>query len=182
MAAKAQQREGSAMPLGLPVALLFAAQAAAPPPQTQPTPTADCPAHAPDPKSGPIVICAPKSQGYRLDPDVLEAKREKKNQAGRPHNPHEAYRDKGCAIGPTGCPPAPINLLAAGLAAAQMGARLAKGQEIGSMFRTTPEPSEYQLYLEAKKRREEKEADAAGEKAKAAAQAAAAGKPAETKD
>ena len=166
------------MPVGLPVALLLAAQAAALPPQSsQPAPPADCPAQAPDPKSGPIVICAPKSQGYRLDPDVVEAKREKKSQAGRPHNPHEAYRDKGCAIGPTGCPPAPINLLAAGLAAAQMGARLAKGQEIGSMFKTTPEPSEYQLYLEAKKRREEKEADAAAEKAKAAAQAAAASEP-----
>ena len=171
------------MPAGLPVALLFAAQAATPPPQaSQPAPSPECAAQTSDPKSGPIVICAPKAQGYRLDPDVLEAKREKKNQAGRPHNPHEAYRDKGCAIGPMGCPPAPINLLAAGLAAAQMGARLAKGQEIGSMFRTTPEPSEYQLYLEAKKRREEQEAQAVAEKAKAAAQAAAASKAAETKE
>ena len=163
------------MPAGLPVALLFAAQVAASPAQAaQPATPTDCAAQAPDPKSGPIVICAPKSQGYRLDPDVIEAKREKKNQAGRPHNPHEAYRDKGCAVGPTGCPPAPVNLIAAGLAAAQMGARLAKSQEIGSMFQTTPEASEYQLYLEAKKRREEKEAEAAAEKAKAAAQAAAA--------
>lgn len=157
---------------GLPVALVFAAQAAAPPVAAQPIPAAECPAQASDPKSGPIVICAPKTQGYRLDPDVLEARREKKNQAGRPHNPHEAYRDKGCVIGPMGCPPQPINLLAAAVTAAQMSARLAKGQEIGSMFETTPDPSEYQLYLEAKKRREDKEGQAAAEKEKAAAQAA----------
>ena len=168
------------MPVGLSFALVFAAQVATPPPQaTQPTLAPECVPGAADPKSGPIVICAPKSQGYRLDPDVLEAKREKTNQAGRPHNPHEAYRDKGCSIGPAGCPPAPVNLIAAGLAAAQMAARLSKGQEIGSMFQTTPEPSEYQLYLEAKKRREEAEAAAAAEKAKAAAQAAAGIKPAE---
>jgi len=166
------------MPAGLSAALLFAAQAAAPVSAQAPVP--DCPAHQPDPKSGPIVICAPKTQGYRLDPDVLEARREKKNQAGRPHNPHEAYRDKGCVIGPMGCPPQPaINLLAAAATAAQMGSRLAKGQEVGSMFKTTRDPTEYQLYLEAKKRREEKEADAAAAKVKAAAEAAraAAAKP-----
>src|SRR5690349_13852169 len=157
---------------GLPVALVFAAQAAAPPVAAQPISAAECPTQSSDPKSGPIVICAPKTQGYRLDPDVLEARREKKNQAGRPHNPHEAYRDKGCVIGPMGCPPQPINLLAAAVTAAQMSARLARGQEIGSMFETTPDPSEYQLYLEAKKRREEKEDQAAAEKEKAAAQAA----------
>ena len=160
------------MPAGLPVAFLLAAQAAAAPSTPQPAQAAECPAQAPDPKSGPIVICAPKTQGYRLDPDVVEAKREKKNQAGRPHNPHEAYRDRGCVIGPMGCPPQPVDLIAAALGAAQMGARLAKGQEIGSMFKTTPDPTEYQLYVEAKKRREEKEADAAAAKVKAAAEAA----------
>lgn len=159
------------MPVGLPVALLFA-QAAAAPVQTVQPPERECPVQTADPKSGPIVICAPKPDGYRLNPDVLEAKREKKNQAGRPHNPHEAYRDKGCVIGPMGCPPQPVNLLAAAITAAQMGARLAKGQEVGSMFQTTPDPSEYQLYLEAKKRREEHEAEAAAEKARATAQAA----------
>lgn len=167
------------MPASMPVALALFAQAAATPPPVAPQSVEagqrECIAQG-DPKTGPIVICAPKPQGYRLDPDVLEAKREKKNQAQRPHNPHEAYRDKGCVIGPMGCPSQPINLLAAAMTAAELSARLAKGQEIGSMFRTTPEPTEYQLYIEAKKRREEKDAQAAAEKEKAAAQAAA-GKP-----
>jgi hypothetical protein len=52
-----------------------------------------------------------------------------------------------------------------------MAERLSKGQEIGSMFVTDPQPSEYQLYLEAKRAREAKEAEAAA-KAKAAAKAA----------
>jgi hypothetical protein len=64
-----------------------------------------------------------------------------------------------------------INLLAAAATAAEMADRLSKGQEIGSMFVTDPQPSEYQLYLEAKKEREAKEAAKAA-KAKAAAQPA----------
>jgi hypothetical protein len=60
-----------------------------------------------------------------------------------------------------------INLIGVALTAAQMAERLAKGQEIGSMFVTDPHPSEYQLYVEAKKRREAKEEEkAAAKKAK----------------
>ena len=60
-----------------------------------------------------------------------------------------------------------INLIGVALTAAQMAERLAKGQEIGSMFVTDPHPSEYQLYVEAKKRRESKEEEkAAAKKAK----------------
>ncbi len=51
-----------------------------------------------------------------------------------------------------------------------MASRLAKGQEIGSMFVTDPHPSEYQLYQEFKREREAKEAE---KKAKAAAKAKA---------
>jgi hypothetical protein len=53
-----------------------------------------------------------------------------------------------------------------------MADRLAKGQEVGSIFETTPASGEYALYREAKRKREEKEAEAAAAKAKAAAQAA----------
>jgi hypothetical protein len=56
-----------------------------------------------------------------------------------------------------------------------MAARLSKGQEIGSMFRTTPEMSEYELYQEAKRAREAKEADAAAAAAARAKGAAGAG-------
>src|SRR5438045_1319408 len=59
-----------------------------------------------------------------------------------------------------------------GPAAAEMAARLSKGQEIGSMFVTDPHPSEYQLYLAAKAEREAKEAEAKAKALAAKAKAA----------
>jgi len=58
--------------------------------------------------------------------------------------------------------------------AEQIGERLAKGQEVGSIFATDPQSGEYQLYLEAKHRREEKEAQAKAKAVQAQAQAQAA--------
>jgi hypothetical protein len=181
------------MPTGLPVALVLLAQAAAAAPQidgpSAPAPKVDAAASAkkecttpaaPDPNSRAIVVCALRPQGYRLDPDVLAARRLKKQgEAGRPHNPHETYADHSCAtVGPMGCRGQPtIDIFTAGAALATMADRLSKGQEVGSMFQTQPTSSEYQLYLQAKKQREEAEADKAAKAAKAkaaAAQAAAA--------
>ena len=133
-----------------------------------------CAPNSTDAESRVIVVCAPKPQGYRIDPDVLAAHKAKREMmAGRPHNPHETFKDNSCkVVGPAPCMDAPmINLLAAAATAAEMADRLSKGQEIGSMFVTDPQPSEYQLYLEAKKEREAKEAAKAA-KAKAAAQLA----------
>jgi hypothetical protein len=121
-----------------------------------------------------IVVCAP--QGYRLDPDVMEAKREIRS-GGRPHNPHEAFRNNDCAtIGPMGCRGgAGINLVAAAITAATMIQKALSGGNVGEMFVTDPQPDEYQLYVEAKHAREAKEAEqAAAAKAKAAAAANAA--------
>lgn len=75
-----------------------------------------------------------------------------------------------------GCgPPAGINLVGAALTAVEMATRVAAGKEIGSMFVTDPQRSEYQLYLEAKREREARELEqAAQRKAKAAKAAAAA--------
>jgi hypothetical protein len=126
-------------------------------------------------KAGEIVVCVQRPQGYRLDPDVMEAKREIRG-GGRPKRP-DRMKDTSCAVvGAAGCigAGAGINLIGAALTAAEMAARLSKGQEIGSMFVTDPQPTEYQLYLEAKQRREAKEAAkaaAAKVKAKAAGQA-----------
>jgi hypothetical protein len=75
----------------------------------------------------------------------------------------------GCRGGPT------IDFLAVALTAAQMAERLSKGEEVGSMFVTDPHPSEYQLYKEVKKAREEKEADTAAAAVKDAATKSAAG-------
>jgi hypothetical protein len=66
------------------------------------------------------------------------------------------------------------------MTAAEMAKRLSKGQEVGSMFKTDPQPSEYQLYLEAKHRREAKEAQERAIARAKAAQAKPAGGSAET--
>ena len=77
---------------------------------------------------------------------------------------------------PAGCigAGAGINLIGAALTAAEMASRLASGKEIGSMFVTDPSPSEYQLYLEAKHDREERELDKAAQARAKAANAEAA--------
>ena len=160
------------------VALLFLAQAATygPAPPAQPPPTsAKAPECAPQPstaKPHEIIVCAVKPNGYRLDPDVLAARKAKKQgDSGRPRSPRETYADHSCTIvGPFGCRGTPtVNLIAAAATAAKIGDRLAKGQEVGSIFETDPHPTEYTLYQQAKRDREAKEAAAAAAKVKAAA-------------
>jgi|SRR6185369_1430088 len=121
-----------------------------------------------------IVVCAVKPQGFRIDPDVMAARKMKKDgNAGRPRNPHETFADHSCAnVGPMGCRGAPaINLVNVAMTAANISERLAKGQEVGSVFVTDPHPTEYQLYQEAKRQREARAAQAAAAKVKAAAEA-----------
>jgi hypothetical protein len=177
------------MPAGLPVAFLLFAQAAMATPPAEhvygpaavaaksaaPAPTSEreCAAQPKEPKGNEIVVCAVKPEGYRLPPDIVEARRLKKQgETVRPHNPHETYADHSCAtVGPMGCRGVPtVNFLAVAAVAAKISERLSKGEEIGSIFETTPSSSEYQLYLEAKRRREAKEARAAAAAAQAKAQ------------
>lgn len=177
------------MPAGLSIAFVMLAQAAAgnapasygPVAEAPPTPTTPqakpqdriCTDANKDPNAKVIIICGPPPQGYRLNPDVLEARREMKN-GGKPKSQQQRMEQgTNCAVGPAGCQYAGINLLGAALTAAQMGKRLASGQEIGSMFVTDPHPTEYQLYQEAKKEREAKEAAAAAKAAQAKAEAQA---------
>lgn len=171
------------MPAGFPTAILLFAQAANYGPATPAPSTAqaavkpdECADQRRNPQANEIVICAIKPNGYRIDPDLMTAKRQKKQGLGsRPHNPHESYADKSCStVGPMGCRGAPtINLLAAAMVAGQMANRLAKGQEVGSMFKTDPQMSEYELYQQAKREREAKETDAAAKALSDAAKAAA---------
>lgn len=178
------------MPSGFSIMLMAAAQAAAAPSpggQAAATATAsgnvlareasrDCTTPSvPDPNSRDIVVCAVKPDGYRLDPDVLAAKRaKKKGESIRPRNPHETFANHNCAtIGPMGCRgQVTVDAFTAAAVVAQMAARLSNGQPIGPMFQTQPTESEYQLYLDAKKQREEQEADKAAKAKAAAAQAA----------
>jgi hypothetical protein len=73
-----------------------------------------------------------------------------------------------------GCRGAPgVTLLAVAATAAEISKRLAEGKEIGSLFETAPSPSEYQLYQEAKREREAREAAAKAKAVKDSATAAA---------
>ena len=173
------------MPVGLSLALLLTAQASGAAPQpAQPVPTsaekaveaakAECGGQNQDPNARDIVICAQRQEGYRLNPDIMEARREIRRDPGRLKTPGEKRAISDCGVGNATCQSAGINLVAAAITAGTMAARLAQGKEIGSMFVTDPHPDEYHLYLQAKHRREAQEALAAAEAAKAKAQAEAA--------
>jgi hypothetical protein len=172
MAAQCARAECALMVAGLPVALIMLAPAAA---ETQPPGRAAASAAAtpdkcppPPPGSDAIVICTERPKGYRLNPDVMEARREV-HSGGRPTSPYPTPRPDCASVGPAPCITAGINLIGAALTAAEMAKRAAEGKEIGSMFKTDPHPTEYQLYLMAKARREQREAEeAAAAKAKAA--------------
>ena len=164
------------MPVGFPLALALLAQSAgaasygpaapAPPPkkvQTAATAAGTSNSCVPGRRtSNPneVVICAPRIEGYRLNPDVMEARREI-HSGGRPTRPGPmGARPRDCAVGPWACgPQAGINLVGAALTAATILKKAVSGENVGQMFVTDPHPSEYQLYLAAKARREAREAE-----------------------
>ena len=168
------------MAAGLNIALAMLAQVVAapaparPPAQAAPSttvtePVPDC--SEPNADSNRIVICTERPQGYRLDPDVMEAKRET-HSGGRPVRPGgKVIPDCATGVGPQPCSYGGVNLIGVALTAAEMAKRVAKGEEVGSMFKTDPNPTEYQLYLTAKAQREQEELEkaAAEEREKAAA-------------
>ena len=102
---------------------------------------------------------------------MLAAKKAKRQALAGRAKPPENLKDHSCkVVGPAPCIDAPmVNLIAAAATAAEMADRLAKGQEIGSLFVTDPQTSEYQYYQAAKKEREAKEAEKAAAAAKAKA-------------
>lgn len=164
--------------------LMFAAVQAA-----QPVAAAGRPAQAATPACSPanpkedpdeIVICVEKQDGFRIDPAIMEAKRQaKRKKLKRP----ERLADNSCrSVGIMGCRGGGgINVMAAALTAAEMARRAANGDNVGEMFVTEPEPDEYQLYLEAKRKREAQRAGPANPEAANAnaAEAEASGTPQE---
>ncbi len=179
------------MTVGLPLALALLAQAAVngqtygplPPPPPKPavkapeplaTTTEPCAAPRPGGNPNEIIVCVQRPQGYRLNPDIMEAKRAMRS--GKP-KPPERMRDTSCAsVGPMGClgSGAGIDLIGGAILLGTMVAKAVRGDNVGKMFITDPQPTEYQLYLEAKRAREAREAE---EAAAAAAKAKAAPKP-----
>jgi hypothetical protein len=173
--------EGGFMLIATPVALAVLAQAGPQAPATKPpapptssTAKPDCSdrtVSSTNSDGTTIIICAQRPQGYRLDPDVMEAKREMRSGGRPPRQATEAPPPDCATVGPAPCVSAGINILAAAAVAAEMAKRLATGQEIGSMFVTDPHPDEYHLYLMAKARREAAEAEKAAEARRRAAAA-----------
>ena len=108
-----------------------------------------------------IIVCAERPQGYRLNPDVRAAKKGSRRDVQ--NRPTAHMKDTTCTV--VGTMPchgaATINLLGAALTAVEMASRLSRGENVGSMFVTRPEASEYELYVAAKRRREAAEAEAA---------------------
>ncbi|HZU51950.1 MAG TPA: hypothetical protein VE968_08775, partial [Sphingomicrobium sp.] len=154
------------------------APATAPVPAPSPEPQRECTNQNKDPNGNEIVVCAIKPEGYRLPPDIVEARRLKKEGITvRPRNPHETYATHDCArVGPMGCLGTPtINMMAVAATAAEITKRMQEGKDVGSVFETEKSSTDYQLYQMAKKEREEKEAAAAikAVKDKAKAQLAA---------
>lgn len=169
---------------GLSLGLLVLAQAPAsvPPPAQEAAPAEPSPAsrdcNRPSANDREIVICAERTDdGYRLNPDLMEARREARS-AGRPNRPGGKTRPDCASVGPAPCMVGGISLIGVVLTAAEMAKRVAQGKEIGNMFATDPHPSEYQLYLMAKARREAREAEEADAKAAAKVKPATSSKPA----
>jgi hypothetical protein len=162
----------------LAMAMLAPAAAATPAQPTQAQPPAaasqrasDTACSEPSADSNTIVICTERPQGYRLDPDVLEARREP-HSGGRPVRPGgKVIPNCATGVGPAPCMVGGVSLIGVALTAAEMAKRVATGEEVGSMFKTDPNPTEFQLYLMAKERRESEEIEKAATEAKANAAA-----------
>lgn len=164
--------------LSIAAAMFGQEGAASPPaPAAAKEATTGCSPQAPDPNSREVVVCVQKQHGFRIDPDVMAAKKARRQAlAGRLKTPQEKLKDNSCTVvGAAGCvfDQPGINLLAAAATIAEISKRLEKGQEIGSIFVTDPQMSEYQYYQAAKKEREAKEAEKAVKEYAARAKAAA---------
>jgi len=134
-----------------------------------------------------ITVCAQRPQGYRLNPDVMAAKRIKRTGRGAAPKGPENFKQNDCAtVGPMGCRgQGVIDIPSAAIAAVQMVAKAVQGEDVGKMFQTDKNLSEYELYLLAKAEREAREEEEAAAKLRAemhAKDAAAGRKPASVED
>ena len=118
-----------------------------------------------------ITVCAQRPNGYRLNPDVMAAKKIKRSGRGAAPKPHENFKRDECAtVGPMGCRgQGVIDIPSAAIAAVQMVAKAVKGEDVGAMFKTDKQLSEYELYLMAKADREAREEEELAAKVRAEA-------------
>jgi hypothetical protein len=177
--------------LGLPILILASAQTAS---TAAPGPTesdAAAPAAAagenvpcetpyPGENDQEVVICVERQQGFRIDPDILNAEKERKRQKlKRP----ERFVDKSCnSVGPMGCGGGGVDLLAVAIGAATIAKRAVSGENVGEMFVADKDPNGYELYKQAKREREAKRAAEAEALKKEAEEREAAAETAATPD
>lgn len=151
------------MPSGLPATLLLLAQATSP--ASAPAgPAAATPANKPCQSTSPtahtdeIVVCVERMEGYRIDPDLMTAKRAVREQGNRPKLRERLKGAPGLCENIGGCRGMEgVNLVSVGVAAARLAVRAAQGESVRDMFVTDPQLSEYELYQQAKRQREERE-------------------------
>ena len=136
----------------------------APKPKKATQASAPCSAPPPvDTEKGEVFVCAPRPEGYRIDADVLKAAKQHKNRV-KPKRP-ERLVDTSCAsVGPQGCPTQGVDIINAAVVLATMAQKALSGGNVGEMFVTDPQLSEYDYYKIAKAEREAEAAAATGKK------------------
>jgi hypothetical protein len=120
---------------------------------------------------GVITVCAPPPEGYRIDPDVIQARKIARDHTlpkGR-----ETLRDSSCqTVGPMGCRGgAGISVVGAAVTAVKMVQTALEGGNVARLLVTDPQPSEYEIYLAAKADRELAERERAAQAAALAVKA-----------
>ena len=164
---------GLAISLAALLATAQPAEPAAQPPPEQPAAKEDCRTTTPTPDKDEIVVCAERQEGYRINPDVMEASRAVKQRGQRPKIIDNGTRAPTLCEHIGGCSALEsLNIVNTALIAAQLLARAAQGESVGDMFKPQPEPTEYQLYLDAKRNREAREAEVEAQIKAAAVEAA----------
>jgi hypothetical protein len=120
-----------------------------------------------------IVVCAQRGHGYRLDSNVMDARREAESRS-RNATAALPLAQAVCSAAPSGCGNGleGLDLVNVAFVAGTMAVKAAKGKDWTGALGTGG-PDEYQLYLQAKREREQHEADRAAGQLRAAARARA---------
>lgn len=105
-----------------------------------------------------ILICGQRREGFRLDPDVMEAKRQVESSS-RSTSPEAPTAEAACSLQPMGCGKSldSLDLANVAIVLGTTAIRAAKGEEWSKTFKTGG-PDEYQQYQQAKQRREARDA------------------------
>ncbi|MEA3058875.1 MAG: hypothetical protein QOE50_287 [Sphingomonadales bacterium] len=170
---------GGAVASATPAVAASAQATASPPAETGPNSTNGPPAPARPRKSADggngacqsqdtrnIIVCGQRRQGYRIDPSVTEANREADSNSRSATSATPAAQAV-CAASPMGCGKGleGLDLANVAVVAATMGVRAVKGKDWARAFKTGG-TDEYQLYQQAKQRREAEDAERAAAKVK----------------